>query len=140
MDISLILAFLALGAFTGFFAGLFGIGGGGIMMPMLTIIFLKQGFDEDLSIHMGLATSMAAIIPTAIASLRVHHAHGAVDWRAVKMLTPGILVGTLLSAYIATSLPAAPLAIFFSVFMAYVALQMVINKKPKPARDFPNWS
>lgn len=139
MDLQLILAFLALGAFTGFFAGLFGIGGGGIMMPMLTVIFLSLGYSEDLSIHMGLATSMAAIIPTAIASLRVHHSHNAVDWRAVKMLTPGILFGTIASAYIATSLPAAPLAIFFSIFMAYVALQMVLNKKPKPARDFPNW-
>lgn len=139
MDITIILAFLALGAFTGFCAGLFGIGGGGIMMPMLAVIFLHQGFSDNLSIHMALATSMAAIIPTAIASLRVHHAHGAVDWRAVKMLTPGILIGTLLSAYVATLLPAAPLAIFFSIFMAYVALQMVINKKPKAARDFPNW-
>lgn len=139
MPFELLIAFLALGAFTGFFAGLFGIGGGGIMMPMLTVIFLSLGYSEDLSIHMGLATSMAAIIPTAIASLRVHHNHGAVDWQAVKMLTPGILIGTMLSAYVATHLPAAPLAIFFSIFMAYVALQMVLNKKPKPARDFPNW-
>ena len=139
MEIQLILAFLALGAFTGFFAGLFGIGGGGIMMPVLTVIFLSLGYSEDLSIHMGLATSMAAIIPTAIASLRAHHAHNAVDWRAVKMLAPGILLGTVSSAYIATNLPAAPLAIFFSIFMAYVALQMVLNKKPRPARSFPAW-
>lgn len=139
MDIYLIIWLLILGACTGFFAGLFGIGGGGIMMPMLTVIFLSAGHPEDLSIHMGLATSMAAIIPTALASLRIHHAHGAVDWRAVGMLTPGILVGTLASAYVATQLPAAPLAIFFSLFMAYVALQMVLNKKPSPARTFPHW-
>lgn len=138
MPLEILIAFLALGAFTGFFAGLFGIGGGGIMMPMLAVIFLHLGLAEDLSIHMALATSMAAIIPTAMASLRVHHAHAAVDWRAVKFLTPGILIGTLASAYIATQLPAAPLAIFFSMFMAYVAVQMIVNKKPKPARDFPS--
>ena len=131
------LAYLALGAAVGFFAGLLGIGGGGIMVPMLTTLFLAQGFALDTVVHMALGTSMAAIVLTSIASLRAHHAHGAVRWDIVRGITPGILAGTFGATFIASRASTAGLAIFFACFMAYVSLQMLANIKPKPSRNLP---
>lgn len=138
MDVFWLSCFLLLGAVTGMFAGLFGIGGGGIMVPVLTFLFIKLAFPTEHLVHMALATSMAAIVPTAIASLRAHHKRGAVIWAVVFKVAPGILFGTFAGTFLATYLSAAPLAILFSCFMAFVALQMVIDRKPKPSRQLPN--
>ncbi|WP_020559525.1 sulfite exporter TauE/SafE family protein [Thiofilum flexile] len=129
--------YLALGAFVGLVAGLFGVGGGGVMVPTFTSLFALQHFPREHLVHMALATSMAAIIPTSIASLRAHHAHGAVLWSLVWKITPGILVGTFAATFLASQLDALPLAIFFTCFMAYVALQIWLNIKPKPSRQLP---
>ena len=99
MDIYFLISFLILGAFTGLFAGLFGIGGGGIMVPVLTFIFVKLSFPAEHLVHMALATSMAAIVPTAIASLRAHHKRGAVIWPVVIKIVPGILFGTFAGTF-----------------------------------------
>ncbi len=132
------LAYLALGAFAGLFAGLLGIGGGVVMVPVLASIFAAQGgFPPGEVLHMALGTSMAAIIFTASASLRAHHAHGAVLWRVVAKITPGVLLGTGVGAMVAARIPAVPLAIFFAVFVSLVALQMALNLKPKAERDLP---
>ncbi|WP_306602848.1 sulfite exporter TauE/SafE family protein [Azonexus sp.] len=137
MELEWLAAYLVLGAFVGFFAGLLGVGGGGIMVPMLTTLFAAQGFPHEHLVHLALGTSMAAIVMTSIASLRAHHAHGAVRWDIVRAVTPGILVGTFAGTFIASRVASAPLAIFFGCFMAYVALQMVLNVKPKPSRELP---
>jgi len=138
MSIQWILAYLSLGAVTGFLAGLFGIGGGGVMVPVLTMLFIAQGFPTEHLVHLALATSMAAIVPTAIASLRAHHRHRAVMWPVVVKISPGILVGTFGATFLASYLAPTPLAIFFSCFMAFVALQMIVDRKPKPARHLPH--
>jgi uncharacterized protein len=137
MDILFLICFLLLGAVTGLFAGLFGIGGGGIMVPVLTFLFIKFTFPAEHIVHMALATSMAAIVPTAIASLRAHHKRNAVLWRAVAGMAPGVLIGTFVATFIASSLSAKPLAIFFSCFMGFVALQMIVDRKPAPTRQLP---
>ncbi|ENO90729.1 sulfite exporter TauE/SafE family protein [Thauera linaloolentis] len=131
------LTYPVLGAVVGFFAGLLGVGGGGIMVPMLTTLFLAQGFPLDQVVHMALGTSMASIVLTSVSSLRAHHAHGAVHWDVVRSITPGILLGTFGATFIAARVNTAALAIFFAVFMAYVAIQMLLNIKPKPSRDLP---
>ncbi len=138
MDIFFLISFLILGAFTGLFAGLFGIGGGGIMVPVLTFIFMRLAFPAEHLVHMSLATSMAAIVPTALASLRAHHERQAVMWTVVVKITPGILFGTFAGTFLASYLSAKLLAIFFSCFMAFVALQMVLDRKPKPSRTIPS--
>ncbi len=138
MDIYFLFSFVALGALTGIFAGLFGIGGGGIMVPILTYIFVKLAFPVEHIVHMALATSMTAIVPTAIASLRAHHARGAVLWPVVLKITPGILLGTFAGTFLAAYLSPKTLAIFFSFFMAIIAAQLLSNAKPKPLRQLPN--
>jgi uncharacterized membrane protein YfcA len=137
MAIEWLAAYLVLGAFVGFFAGLLGVGGGGIMVPMLTTMFAAQGFPHEHLVHVALGTSMAAIVMTSIASLRAHHAHGAVRWEIVRMIAPGVLFGTFAGTFVAARVASAPLAVFFGVFMAYVSVQMILNVKPKPSRDLP---
>ncbi|NWG30222.1 MAG: sulfite exporter TauE/SafE family protein [Rhodocyclaceae bacterium] len=129
--------YLLLGAVAGFFAGLLGVGGGAIMVPVLALMFTAQGFPEGHLMHLALGTSMAAIVFTSISSLRAHHAHGAVRWPIVKTITPGILLGTFAGAQLASLIPTRPLAIFFTAFMSYVAFQMLANIKPKPSRQLP---
>jgi uncharacterized protein len=132
-----LLAYLGLGAFAGFFAGLLGVGGGAIMVPVLTMFFAAQGFPEASVVHLALGTSMATIIFTSISSLRAHHKHGAVLWKVVRDIAPGIVVGTLAGAHFAARVPTKPLAVFFAVFITYVAVQMILNIKPKPSRELP---
>ena len=130
-------AYLMLGSFAGFMAGLLGVGGGAIMVPILTSIFIAEGFPKSEVVHLTLGTSMAAIVFTSISSLRAHHAHGAVLWKVVRGITPGILLGTFGTTFVAAQAPATALTLFFAVFMSYVAVQMLLNIKPKPHRELP---
>lgn len=129
--------YLLLGAIVGFFAGLLGIGGGLIMVPVLTFIFGTQHFPPDRILHMALGTTMAAIIFTSVSSLRIHHAHGAVNWQIVKYITPGIIIGTLGGATLVSALPSRVLSIIFVVFIYYAATQMLLKTIPKPSRTLP---
>lgn len=132
------LAYIGLGLFTGFFAGMLGIGGGLVMVPVLTMLFAAQPvFPAGDVLHMALGTSTATILFTSLSSLRAHHQHQAVLWKVVLRITPGILFGTVLGTLLASNIDARPLAIFFSGFVCFVALQMVLNLKPKPTRQLP---
>ncbi|OFZ71206.1 MAG: hypothetical protein A2Z01_12395 [Betaproteobacteria bacterium RBG_16_58_11] len=130
-------AYLALGLFAGFVAGLLGVGGGLIIVPVLTFIFAAQHFPDQYVIHLALGTSLASIIFTSISSLRAHHAHGAVNWKIWREVTPGIVTGTLLGSVLAAYLSAYFLKAFFVVFVFYVGTQMLLDIKPKPSRELP---
>ncbi len=132
-----ILGYLALGAFTGFFAGLLGIGGGSLMVPVLVMMFAAQGFSSNEVMHLALGTSMATIFFTSISSVRTHHAHRAVLWSIVKRITPGIILGTMLGTQVASMVPTKALGLIFTAFIFYVSVQMIVNIKPKPHRDLP---
>ncbi len=138
MEWQLLVSFLALGAVAGVAAGLLGVGGGGIMVPALTALFVAQGFVPEHVVHLALGTSMAAIVPTSIASLRAHHAKGAVIWRVVREITPGVLMGTFAGTFLAAYLSTTALAVFFACFMGYVALQMWLGMKPPANRELPS--
>jgi uncharacterized membrane protein YfcA len=133
-----LLGYLALGAVAGFFAGLLGVGGGAIMVPVLALMFSAQGFPQKHLMHLALGTSMATIVFTSISSLRAHHRHGAVRWPIVRDISPGIIIGTLLGTQIAGLIPTRLLAIIFTCFIAYVAAQMILNVKPQPTRQLPD--
>ncbi len=138
LEVEWILLFLLLGCFVGFMAGLLGIGGGGIMVPVLSSIFLLQGIPVENVVHLALGTSMASIIATSISSLRAHHSKAAVIWSIVRSMAPGIVVGTFVATLFVSHISSMYLAIFFSMFMAYVAIQMFINKTPKSNRKGSN--
>jgi uncharacterized membrane protein YfcA len=131
------LLYLATGVFAGFLAGLLGVGGGLVIVPVLAFIFAAQHFAEGQIMHLALGTSLASIMFTSISSLRAHHAHGAVNWQVVRGITPGIVIGTLAGTVVAAQLSTFFLKVFFVVFLYYVATQMVLNIKPKPSRELP---
>lgn len=134
---SIWLAYIALGAAAGFFAGLMGVGGGTVLVPVLAMIFAAQGFPAQQVLHLALGTSLAVIVFTSLSSLRAHHRHGAVLWPVVWAIAPGILAGTLLGSLAASRLPTRPLAIFFVLFVTLVAIQMMADVRPKPGRELP---
>lgn len=137
MDIGLIVALLALGAATGFAAGLLGIGGGMLMVPFITMILTARDFPEEHIVHMAIATSLATIMFTSIASVRAHHKRGAVMWNIVKLLVPGILVGSWIGPWIGAQMNSAALAAFFGIFVAFSATQMLLDKKPAASGGLP---
>ena len=130
-------AYLLLGAFVGFFAGLFGIGGGLVMVPVLSFLFEAQHLGGTQNLHLALGTSMAAILYTAAFSARTHYSHGAVNMPIVRGLTPGLLLGTLLGALFASSVSQFYLAVFFALFVYFAATQMLLELKPPATRQLP---
>ncbi|MBX3650313.1 MAG: sulfite exporter TauE/SafE family protein [Burkholderiales bacterium] len=124
-------AYLALGAFVGFFAGLLGIGGGAAMVPVLAFIYAAKGFDAAQVVHLALGTSMATILFTSVSSVRAHHGHGAVNWTAVKRMAPGIVAGTFGGALLASVLDVRLLSVVFTLLIYYIASQMFFGKKPE---------
>lgn len=137
MDIGLIAALLALGAFVGFAAGLLGIGGGMLQVPFMTYILATQGFAPEYTVHVAIATSLATIMFTSLSSVRAHHKRGAVLWPVVALLAPGILIGSWVGPWLGAQMNSAALAGFFAVFVALSATQMLIDKKPAAARELP---
>jgi uncharacterized membrane protein YfcA len=138
LELEWILSFLLLGAGVGFIAGLLGVGGGGIIVPMLTSIFLLQGVPVDNIMHLALGTSMACIIVTSISSLRAHHKKKAINWDIVKKMSFGIIIGTFFSTFIASYINSLYLAIFFTVFMSYMAVKMLLGQSNKQLRNEHN--
>ncbi len=130
-------AYLLLGAIAGFLAGLFGVGGGLVLVPVLLLLFDAQHFLSEYALHLALGTSMATIVFTSLASMRKHHQHGAVRWQVVRSITPGILLGTALGALLAASIPTRGLGIFFTLFVYFAAAQILIDKRPHPSRQLP---
>lgn len=125
--------YLLLGSVGGLLSGLFGIGGGIIIVPFLIWLFSAQGFAPESIMLMAVATSLATIIVTSAASLQSHHLLGAVDWPVVKQLMPSVLVGSLLGSVVADSLPTDLFKTLFAFFPLWVAFQMV--KPYSPALD-----
>ncbi len=130
-------AYLAIGAAVGFLAGLFGIGGGMVMVPMLVFVFTAKGFPAQHLMHLALATALATIVFTSISSVRAHHRHGGVDWAVARAMAPGIVAGSLGAALVAGFIPTRPLAVFFTAFMFYAAAHMLLGSKPAPTRRLP---
>ncbi len=125
-------AYLALGAFVGFFAGLLGIGGGAAMVPVLAFVFAAKEFAPSHIVHLALGTAMATILFTSVSSVRAHQQHGAVNWRIVRRMALGIIVGTFGGALLASVLDVRLLTITFTALIYYMSAQMMFGRKPQP--------
>ena len=131
------LAYAALGMFSGFCAGMFGVGGGAVMVPILTSMFAAQAFPHEHVLHLALGSSMATIVFTSMSSLWAHHRRGAVMWPLVIRIAPAIVIGTLLGSQCASRIPTKPLGIFFAVFMVCVAIQFFFGARASAQRELP---
>ncbi len=116
---------LAAGCVAGVLAGLFGIGGGIVIVPVLEAVLSILEVDAAIRMHVAVATSLATIIPTSIASARAHHKRGAVDVAIVKRWSIYVFTGALLGAWIASQLHSRVLAIIFATLAFLVALKMI---------------
>lgn len=124
-----LIIFLAIGALAGFAAGLFGVGGGLIIVPLLYVVFTQMGFDSDVIMHMALGTSLATIIVTSISSLMAHHKNGAVIWSVFRNLASGLVIGSFLGAGIAGLLSGTNLQLIIGIFVIWVAYTMFVGAK-----------
>lgn len=133
---SLIL-YLLLGSVAGVVAGLFGIGGGLLIVPVLIFSYGLQGLPDAVATHAAVATSLATIVITSISSVRAHHARGGVRWDLFKPLSVGIALGAMVGVYIADQLSGDHLQTLFGFFACAVALQMALDLKPKQGKALP---
>ncbi len=131
------LLYIVLGACAGVLAGLFGVGGGLIIVPALVFSFTAHGFGGDVLTQMAVGTSLATIVFTSINSILEHHRRGAVRWPVFAWMTLGILVGSALGALTAAQIKGPLLQKIIGVFAILVALQMVLDLKPKGNREVP---
>jgi len=132
--------FLIIGALAGFAAGLFGVGGGTIIVPLLFIVFTQMGYSPDNIMHLALGTSLATIIVTSISSLMAHNKKGAVMWPVFKNLAPGLAIGCFLGAGIAGQISGLYLQIIVGVFLLWVAYKMFFGGKKQVANPATNSS
>ena len=128
---------LLLGAFAGLAAGLLGVGGGLIIVPVLAGLYAGQGFPQASIMQLAVGTSLATIVVTSLSSMRSHHLRGAVLWPQVIQLSGGILLGAWLGAAVAHGLNSRVLGILFALFEFAVAAQMVWGRLPEAHRSVP---
>ncbi len=131
------LLYLVLGACAGVLAGLFGVGGGIIIVPVLVYSFTLQGFDTSVLTHLAVGTSLATIVFTSVNAIREHHRRGAVQWPIFGWMTVGILLGAGLGATTATYIQGPHLQKIIGVFALLVSLQMVLNLTPRRPKAVP---
>ncbi len=131
------LVFVALGAVSGLLAGTFGIGGGLVVVPALVSVFALTGVDESIRMHLAIGTSLASIVLTSLTSVLAHHRRGAVLWRVVMALAPGVLVGGFLGAFVADALPYSGLKRVFALLVIGIAMYVMLNRQPEAHRPLP---
>ena len=119
-----LIIYLAIGAIAGFAAGLFGVGGGLIIVPILYVVFTQMGYDPSVIMHLALGTSLATIMVTSISSMMAHNKNGAVLWPVFKNLAPGLIIGSFIGAGIAGLLSGANLQLIIGLFAVWVACKM----------------
>lgn len=133
----IVMALLAAGAAAGFLAGLLGVGGGTIIVPIVLWLLHKQGVVSGFTQHLALGTSFAIMLFTTLSSAWAQHRRQSINWQIVKYLSPAMVVGSLLGATVSKFLPALFLQVFFIVFLYVIAVQMLLKLKPKPTRQLP---
>jgi len=133
------LGYAAIGAAVGFFAGMLGIGGGAIMVPLLVMLFEAQGLPKAHILHLAVGSAMATILFTSVSSVRAHAARGAIRWDIARNVTPGILAGGLVGSWIASFIPPLAFAAIFTVVIYVAATNLLLDRKPKASREPPGF-
>jgi len=113
----------------GFFAGLFGIGGGFISVPFLYYLFASFGIDNAYVMHLAVGTSFSIIIPTSIVSVMTHHKFKAVDFNIVKNYGTFVVIGVFFGTIFATNLNTKPLVLFFTIAVFILAFYLLYLKE-----------
>jgi len=126
--LGLALALLATGMVAGVLAGLLGVGGGIVIVPVLYHLFTLLGIDESVRMHLTVGTSLATIIPTSIMSSRAHRKRGSLDVQLLKKLMPSVVVGVLVGSVASGYLSGRVLTAVFAVMALLVAINMAFKR------------
>lgn len=132
---ALVAALLGTGVVAGVLAGLLGVGGGIVIVPMLYHLFTLLGVDEAVRMHVAVGTSLATIIPTSISSIRAHHRRGSVDVALLKRWGPAVFAGVVAGTVVGTGVKGAVLTGVFAVVALLVAANMAFRKEGWTLRD-----
>lgn len=116
--------YLLMGAVAGFLAGLLGVGGGLVLVPVLLIVLPGSGVAPDVVMHTALGTSLAAIVLTSLSSLRAHQARGAIQWSSVWKLAPTLALGSVLAGSVAAQFKSSVLTMVFALFALLLAIRL----------------
>ena len=127
--IEALILFATLGIFAGLIAGMFGVGGGIITVPVLVACFIQYGFEEAIMIHMAVGTSLGCIVFTGISSAYAHKQKNAINYTFFKPIAIGIVIGAFFGALFAVQLDGNILKFIIGVFALFVAIQMGINRE-----------
>lgn len=123
----MIAALVACGLFSGLVAGLFGIGGGAVIVPVLFFLFSGLGFDTTAQ-HVAVATSLATIILTSARSVLAHNKRGAVDWAIIRSWSPWIVLGAVAGMLAASRISGTMLTLLFGVVAFVLAAQLYFGR------------
>lgn len=138
MDLLALGIYALLGIFAGLMAGLLGIGGGLIVVPVLAWLFTLHGtVGGEHLMQVAVGTSLATIILTSIGSVWKHHEKRAVDWYVVRRILLGLVIGSVAGSYLAHYLPSNVLKKLFGTLEILIALQMAFGRQPAPHRQLP---
>ncbi len=133
------LAVAAAGVAGGLIAGLLGVGGGIVIVPVLFTVLEAVGTDPEIAIKVAVATSLATIVLTSLSSARSHHSRGAVDYTLLKLWSVPVVLGVILGTMVAGIAPGRVLTAVFGTVALLVALNMILRRNAKPIADgFPN--
>lgn len=124
----MIVALVLAGALTGFVAGLLGVGGGGILVPVLYETFTFMEVDPTIRMHLALGTSLAVILPTSLRSFAAHRAKGGVDMALLKRIAPWLVAGVVFGTIIASSVDSRILKAIWVVFGGALAMKMAFGR------------
>jgi uncharacterized protein len=133
------LLFIAAGLAAGFMAGLLGIGGGFVVVPVLIFTLPLAGIETSLTPHVAIGTSLLCICITALSSANAHHKKQAVNWQLVKLISPGLIVGALLGAAIAAYLRGDILIIIFVSGALITAFYLLSGHQPTAQPNQAKW-
>lgn len=123
--------YLATGAMAGLLSGMFGVGGGTIIVAIISEIFIQLGFAPEHIMHIAIGTSLATIVLTSISSASAHHRQHNVDWMVVIKIAPAIIVGALLGSVLAAKLHSFGLSLIFAIFVLVIATQLLLKNSSK---------
>jgi uncharacterized membrane protein YfcA len=124
--VTLILAMLTAGAASGLLAGLLGVGGGIVIVPVLEITLGFVGVDPSVRMHIAVATSLAIIVPTSVSSALAHYRRDSIDFGVIRYWWPWIVIGAIAGILIAANVGAEFLAAVFAIVALAVAIKMVL--------------
>lgn len=131
------LEFALIGILAGYLAGFLGIGGGFVVVPALTWVFLQDPSTAPWAIHLAVATSLGTMLVTSLSSIIAHHRRGAIRWPLVRSLTGGLMAGAVLGAVVADYLQGPALVRVFGGFAILAGLQLIVARQPSGEKPLP---